>query len=59
LSETEQDKPAVVEKVIATWGGVAAADVPGFAKSGEKAHLDTMTIFVIHGGQIHEWSDVG
>jgi steroid delta-isomerase-like uncharacterized protein len=53
---------AVVGDVVfreATWGGTAAADVPGFAKAGERAHLDTMTIFVIHGGRIHEWSDFG
>lgn len=53
---------AVVGDVVfreATWGGTAAVDVPGFAKAGEKAHLDTMTIFVIHSGQIHEWSDFG
>jgi steroid delta-isomerase-like uncharacterized protein len=53
---------AVVGDVVfreATWGGVAAVDVPGFAQAGEKAHLDTMTIFVIRDGQIHEWSDFG
>ncbi|MEV0494679.1 nuclear transport factor 2 family protein [Streptomyces atratus] len=43
----------------ATWGGTAAVDVPGFAKAGEAAHLDTMTVFVIRGGRIHEWSDFG
>lgn len=43
----------------AHWTGTAAQDVPGFAQAGERAYLDTMTLFVIRGGQIHEWADFG
>ena len=43
----------------AHWTGKAAHDVPGFAEAGAQAYLDTVTLFVIHGGRIHEWSDFG
>jgi len=43
----------------AHWTGQAAQDVPGFAEAGQQAYLDTATLFVIHGGRIHEWSDFG
>jgi ketosteroid isomerase-like protein len=41
------------------WTGKAAHDVPGFATAGELAYLDTVTLLVIRGGQIHEWCDFG
>ncbi|KAA9156338.1 nuclear transport factor 2 family protein [Amycolatopsis acidicola] len=59
---TATKRGAVTGDVVfreAEWGGTAAVDVPGFANAGEQAHLDTMTIFVIRGGRIHEWSDFG
>lgn len=42
-----------------TWTGTAAADVPGFANSGEVAKMDLSTRYTVKDGVIVEYHDFG
>jgi steroid delta-isomerase-like uncharacterized protein len=42
-----------------TWGGKAAADVPGWAAAGETVSLDLGTFITVRDGQIAEYHDYG
>lgn len=42
-----------------TWGGTAAADVPGWAATGEKVSLDLTTFLTFSGGKLVEYEDFG
>jgi len=42
-----------------TWGGTAAADVPGFAEAGGIVSLDLCTVFRVRDGRLVEYHDYG
>jgi len=42
-----------------TWGGTAAADVPGWAEGGGVVSLDLCTVFTVRNGQLAEYHDYG
>lgn len=42
-----------------TWGGTAAADVPGFAEAGGLVSLDLCTVFTVRHGRLVEYHDYG
>jgi predicted ester cyclase len=42
-----------------SWGGTAAADVPGFAEAGGAVALDLCTVFTVRGGRLVEYHDYG
>ena len=42
-----------------TWGGTAAADVPGFADAGGVVQLDLCTVFTVRHGRLAEYHDYG
>jgi len=50
------DGTVVVEH---TWGGTAAADVPGFAEAGGIVSLDLCTVFTVRHGRLVEYHDYG
>lgn len=42
-----------------TWGGTAAADVPGWATTGEKVSLALTTFLTFRGGRLVSYEDFG
>lgn len=42
-----------------TWGGTAAADVPGWAEAGGVVSLDLCTVFTVRHNQLVEYHDYG
>lgn len=42
-----------------TWSGTAAADIPGWASSGEKLSLDICTFLTFDGDKVADYHDFG
>jgi steroid delta-isomerase-like uncharacterized protein len=57
----EQRRVADGDTVVVqqTWGGTAAADVPGWAEAGGTVSLDLCTVFTVRQGRLVEYHDYG
>ena len=57
----ERGRVAEGETVVVqhTWGGTAAADVPGWAEAGGTVSLDLCTVFTVRQGRLVEYHDYG
>ena len=57
----ERNRVAEGDTVVVqhTWGGTAAADVPGWAEAGGTVSLDLCTVFTVRQGRLTEYHDYG